>query len=148
MKLSSLCKFYLILEDPWADSGDEGKSKQPKRCGTKKSKERTPFFTFLRGTFFRPFRLSLAPFICHWVSEDGFSYLPSTTKETRGNHKLYDCSVAEELMSSSFFVKIFFFFKENSTGNIWYIGLKFAEKTEIVMTLSIFRGVINISFII
>ena len=51
-------------------------------------------------------------------------------------------------MSSSFFVKIVLFFKENSTGNIWYIGLKFAEKTEIVMTLSIFRGVINISFII
>ena len=147
MKLSSLCKFYLILGDPWADSGDEGKSKQPKRCGTKKSKERTPFFTFLRGTFFRPFRLSLVPFICPWVSEDAFSYLPSTTKETRGNHNLYDCSVAEALMSSSFFVKIVFFFKENSTGNIWYIGLKFAEKTEIVMTLSIFRGVINISFI-
>ena len=108
--MSSLCKFYLILGDPWADSGDEGKSKQPKRCGTKKSKERTPFFTFLRGTFFRPFRLSVAPFICPWVSEDGFSYLPSTTKETRGNHKLYDCSVAE-LMSSSFFVKIVLFFQ-------------------------------------
>ena len=31
----------------------------------------SPFFTFLRATFFRPFRLSLAPFICPWVSEDG-----------------------------------------------------------------------------
>ena len=29
-----------------------------------------PFFTFLRAIFFRPFRLSLAPFICPWVSED------------------------------------------------------------------------------
>ena len=28
------------------------------------------FFTFLRALFFRPFRLSLAPTICPWVSED------------------------------------------------------------------------------
>ena len=31
-----------------------------------------PFFTFLCATFFRLFRLSLAPFICPWVSEDVF----------------------------------------------------------------------------
>ena len=30
----------------------------------------SPFFTFLRATFSRPFRLSLAPTICPWVSED------------------------------------------------------------------------------
>ena len=30
----------------------------------------SPFFTFLRGVFFRPFRLSLGPTICPWVSED------------------------------------------------------------------------------
>ena len=30
----------------------------------------SPFFTFLRAIFFRPFRLSLAPTICPWVSED------------------------------------------------------------------------------
>ena len=29
------------------------------------------FFTFLRALFFRPFRLSLVPTICPWVSEDG-----------------------------------------------------------------------------
>ena len=29
-----------------------------------------PFFTFLRAIFSRPFRLSLAPTICPWVSED------------------------------------------------------------------------------
>ena len=29
------------------------------------------FACFLRVIFFRPFRLSLAPFICPWVSEDG-----------------------------------------------------------------------------
>ena len=29
-----------------------------------------PFFTFLCAIFFRPFRLSLAPIICPWVSED------------------------------------------------------------------------------
>ena len=31
----------------------------------------SPFLTFLRVIFFRPFRLFLAPFICPWVSEDG-----------------------------------------------------------------------------
>ena len=31
----------------------------------------SPFFSFLRALFFRPFRLSLAPTICPWVSEDG-----------------------------------------------------------------------------
>ena len=30
-----------------------------------------PFFTFLRAMFFLPFRLSLTPTICPWVSEDG-----------------------------------------------------------------------------
>ena len=31
------------------------------------------FFTFLHAIFFRPFRLSLAPTICPWVSEDDSS---------------------------------------------------------------------------
>ena len=30
----------------------------------------SPFCTFLRAKFLRPFRLSLAPTICPWVSED------------------------------------------------------------------------------
>ena len=30
----------------------------------------SPFFTFLRAIFSRPFRLPLAPTICPWVSED------------------------------------------------------------------------------
>ena len=30
----------------------------------------SPFFTFLRAIFSLPFRLSLAPTICAWVSED------------------------------------------------------------------------------
>ena len=30
----------------------------------------SPFFTFLRAIFSRPFRPSLAPTICPWVSED------------------------------------------------------------------------------
>ena len=30
----------------------------------------SPFFTFVRVIFFRPFRLSLVPTICPWVSED------------------------------------------------------------------------------
>ena len=33
----------------------------------------SPFFTFLRAIFFRPFSLSFAPTICPWVSEDASS---------------------------------------------------------------------------
>ena len=49
--------------------------KRAEKNGAKKSKERreevfSPFFTFLRAIFFRPFSLSLAPTICPWVSED------------------------------------------------------------------------------
>ena len=120
----------VILGDPGADSGGEGKSKRAEKYGTKKSKERrkeplgtmsyqtsskrSPLFWLLIGQkhtkvfwhqseartaatvwnwsgktlspgalfavlcfsschiFFRPFRLSLAPTICPWVSEDGF----------------------------------------------------------------------------
>ena len=35
----------------------------------------SPFFTFLRALFFCPFRLSLFPTICPWVSEDGYSFV-------------------------------------------------------------------------
>ena len=31
----------------------------------------SPFFSFLRAIFSRPLRLSLAPTICRWVSQDG-----------------------------------------------------------------------------
>ncbi|CAH3193771.1 unnamed protein product [Porites evermanni] len=31
---------YIILGDPGADNGDDGKSKRAEKCGTKKSKER------------------------------------------------------------------------------------------------------------
>ena len=112
----------VILGDPGADSGGEGKSKRAEKYGTKKVKNGvkspwgqcltrpvpkvrrrsafllvpenlcfsgtnqkpfgnglvrhcpqglfTPFFTFLRALSFRPFRLSFAPTICPWVSED------------------------------------------------------------------------------
>ena len=33
----------------------------------------SPFYTFLPATFFRPFRLSLVPTICPWVSEDDYA---------------------------------------------------------------------------
>ena len=89
-----------ILGDPGADSGGEGKSKRAEKYGTKKSKERRCFsaqseartaatvwnwsgktlspgaliavlyFSSIRAIFFQPFRLSLAPTICPWVSED------------------------------------------------------------------------------
>ena len=77
-----------ILGDPGADKGDGGKSKRAEKfSGTNQKTERqrpfgtglvrhcpqglfSPFFTFLRAIFFRPFRLSLVPTICPWVSED------------------------------------------------------------------------------
>ena len=34
----------------------------------------SPFFTFHRAIFFRPFRLSLAPTIWPWISEDASVY--------------------------------------------------------------------------
>ena len=121
-----LC-YQLILGDPGADSGGEGKSKRAGKYGARKVKngeksplgqcltrpvlncrrrsafwlgrktqklsgtnqkpERqrqfgtglvrhcpqgffSPSFTFRRAIFSRPFRLSLAPTICPWVSED------------------------------------------------------------------------------
>ena len=65
-----------ILGDPGADSGGEESLNRRENMAQKKSKERPEelfslFFTFLRALFFRPFRLSLAPTICAWISEDG-----------------------------------------------------------------------------
>ena len=40
-----------------------------------------PFFTFLRAIFFRPFRLSLAPTFCPWVSEDEFELVTSSEEK-------------------------------------------------------------------
>ena len=48
-----------LLGDPRADKGGEGKSKRVEKC------------ICICATFFRPFRLSLVPNICPWVSEDG-----------------------------------------------------------------------------
>ena len=41
----------------------------------------SPFFTFLRATFFRPFRLSLVPTICPWVSEDVTKWIVQDKRE-------------------------------------------------------------------
>ena len=56
-------------------SGTNQKSERPRQFGTGLVRHCphglfSPFFTFLRATVFRPFRLSLAPTICPWVSED------------------------------------------------------------------------------
>ena len=50
----------------------------------------SPFFTFLPAIFFLPFRLSLAPTICPWVSEDVCSptwetHVPSNVFPFPGN---------------------------------------------------------------
>ena len=55
-----------ILGDPGAYSGGERKSKRAEKYGTKKSKERreelfSPFFSFLRAIFSRPFSLPSPP---------------------------------------------------------------------------------------
>ena len=82
-------KWCPTLGDPGADSGGEGKSKRAGKCGTEKNKERrekplgttsyqtsskrSPPSWLLIGArifFSRPFRLSPAPTICPWVSED------------------------------------------------------------------------------
>ena len=52
-------RLIIILGDPGADSGDEGKSKRAEKYDTKKSKERreelfSPFFTFLRYIYIFP----------------------------------------------------------------------------------------------
>ena len=65
-----------ILGDQRADTGGEESLNWRENMAQKKRKERPEelfslFFTFLRALFFRPFRLSLAPTICPWVSEDG-----------------------------------------------------------------------------
>ena len=65
-----------ILGDPRADSGGEESLNRRENMAQKKSKERPEelfslFFTFLRALFSRPFRISLAPTICAWISEDG-----------------------------------------------------------------------------
>ena len=52
----------IILKDPGADSGGKGKSKREKKIGAKN------YFSLRH--FYRLFRLSLAPTICPWVSED------------------------------------------------------------------------------
>ena len=85
-------KVKSILGDPGADSEDEGKSKRVEKCdalcfsGTNQKPEWrlpfgtglvrhcpqglfSPFFTFIY-LYFRPFRISLVPTICPWVSED------------------------------------------------------------------------------
>ena len=53
----------IILKDPGADSGGKGKSKRAKKKNDAKN-----YFSLRH--FYRLFRLSLAPTICPWVSED------------------------------------------------------------------------------
>ena len=48
-----------------------GRENMARRKVTNGELSLSPFFTFLRVIFSRPLRLSLAPTICPWVSEDG-----------------------------------------------------------------------------
>ena len=84
---------HLILGDPGADSGDERKSKRAEIYMARrkvKNGEKSPWGQCLTrpvpngrrrsgfwlvpentATYFHPFRLSIVPTICPWVSEDG-----------------------------------------------------------------------------
>ena len=55
-----------------------------------------PFFTFLRAIFFLPFRLSLAPTVCPWVSEDAslIAQVPNFWKNCgKINWRFFSCTV-------------------------------------------------------
>ena len=90
-----------ILGDPGADSGGEGKSKKAERrrlFGTGLVRHCphglfSPFFTFLRAIFFRPFRLSLVPTICPWVSEDGTCQELKNSVEGFVAFDVHSCSI-------------------------------------------------------
>ena len=63
----------LLVGYPVVPSTGEGSSSetQGQIKGTRESLNgRKNILHFLRATFFRPFRLSLVPTICPWVSED------------------------------------------------------------------------------
>ena len=89
-----------ILGDPGADSGGENlcfsgtnqKSERRRPFGTGLVRHCpqglfSPFFTFLRAVFFRPFRLSLAPTI--WPLGLRGCVWPVDTNSNRTNHKLH-----------------------------------------------------------
>ena len=58
----------------------------------------SPFFTFLRATFSRPFRLSLVPPICPWVSEDGSGKVSNFTSQWRQRICIKKCAACAELL--------------------------------------------------
>ena len=49
------------------------------------------FVTFLRALFFHPFRLSLAPTICPWVSKDENDALLQIVMVNSGTHLMKNC---------------------------------------------------------
>ena len=54
-------------------NGRKNVARRKVKNGEKSSSRRSLLF-FVPYIFFRPFRLSLAPFICPWVSEDAFVF--------------------------------------------------------------------------
>ena len=84
-----------ILGDPGADSRGEGKSKRAENKARRKVKNGSSgrSLLFFCAIFFRLFRVSLAPTICPWVSED---VLKATENETEFYEK-------EELQENSIY---------------------------------------------
>ena len=67
----------------------------------------SPFFTFLRAIFFRPFSLSLAPTIYLWVSKD-VTGQGSTRIFNRFFSLLCSLNTVKRLLSPIFFIQIIY----------------------------------------
>ena len=59
----------------------------------------SPFFTFLRAVIFRPFRLSLAPTICPWVSEDIIGAFRSVYCHSQGGGSYFPYILLNEIQT-------------------------------------------------
>ena len=79
------------------------------------------FFTFLRAIFFRPFRLSLVPTICPWVSEDAAKIAQC---------EMYKSLVSLHLAILFVFFCCFFFFYRGRRFAAMQLNVKFLRKEE------------------
>ena len=85
-RISNICQWFLCF------SGTNQKPERRRPFGTGLVRHCpqglfSPFFAFLRAMFFRPFKLSLAPFICPWVSEDGADFIFTKSKIALSQHR-------------------------------------------------------------
>ena len=82
----------------------------------------SPFFTFIRAIFSRPFRLSLAPSICPWVSED--EKCPDSC--LRGLRKSLRELMSKLLFSADYLAGLLRYLKEQSLAHqkfVWVLNI-------------------------